>query len=730
MSSSALEPAKDVPDIVQDEDTSTGTASSESEAQVSRKPWRGVSLGGWLLLEPGTAHTLFDAYRNENGKKFDCEWELLEVLRRKRELAALEKHRESFITRGDFERIKEMGLNAVRVPFGYWIVLGRTARDPYYGPGLQYLDRAVHWAEEIGLQVVLDLHGAPGGESGSAPCGRKQPKGQWHWEQWRFNESLRALRIIARRYCSCPAVTGVAVCNEPSASVPADALCGFYRKATDAIRRAGMTADRVTVVLPVFQRSLPSFVETWEQAGQRHTGICFEVHWYHCFENEWHGRTFAQHLRTVQEHTQELRRFPVVVGEWSLALGRGAYHGRISKEDMRGIFAHAQMAAYREASHGWFFWNWSDNSGIDWDWQQAYREGYMPTESQVLELPDLPRCEDDLGSDDPLEAMFDAAPSDPRVRLGDTVYLRAFNGRYLDVEGDLVQARYSDRGRWQQFVICPFDGVAPMIDSDDCLCDGDVVSLLAHNDNYLGVVGKKVSAKWKVVDEPCAFVVRTHGEGEVRHRSRIFLQSRKNSRVLAPNESDPQAKEKLIARWKDFGCWQRLVIEKPLSTAVTPHRPRRRSSFPGLPMSPALLRTPKRSSRIGLTPSRRKSTTSRRVSVGPEIQQYISNTSASRKSITSISETPEPARLIPDSPMTAPMLRSPDQHKVCPSSEMACAATTPSRRRCSTLDLDELSAVATPSRKRRLSAKTADPSDVAWHRNLDRVLEESRELVF
>jgi glucan 1,3-beta-glucosidase len=675
-----------------------------------------VSLGGWLLLEPGTAHKLFDAYGSEQEKKLECEWDLLKVLRQKGKLHALDEHRESFVTKDDFERMKKMGLNAVRIPFGYWIVLGRTARDPYHGPGLQYLDRAVRWAEETGLQVLLDLHGAPGGESGSAPCGRKQ-KAEWHWEHWRFNESLRALRIIARRYCSCPAVTGVAVCNEPSASVPSEVLCGFYRKALEAIRRAGMTADRVTVVLPVFQRSLPRFVEAWEQeANQRHTGICFEVHWYHCFENEWHGRTFAQHLRTVQERTQELRRYPVVVGEWSLALGRGAYHGRISKEDMRGIFAHAQLAAYREASHGWFFWNWSDHSGIDWDWQQAFEEGYMPTESQVVELPDLPHCEDDCSSDDPLEAMFDAAPSDPRVRLGDTIYLRAFNGRYLDVEGNLVQARYSDRGLWQQFVICPFDEASPTMDSSDCLCDGDVVCLLAHNDHYLGVVGKKVSAKWKVVDEPCAFVVRTPGEGEVRHRSRIFLQSRKNSRVLAPNESDPQAKEKLIARWKDFGSWQRLVIEKPLSTAVTPHRPRRRSSFPGLHMSPATARTPRRSSRMGLTtPSRRKSAASRRVSVTSEQPR--------RNSISRI-ESSAPAKVaVPDSPMLASPSPEP-----CSSFGMECAATTPGRRRCSSLDLDELSAVATPSRKRRLSTKTSDFPDAAWPRNLDRVLEESREV--
>ena len=38
----------------------------------------------------------------------------------------------------------------------------------------------------------------------------------WRWEKWRFEESLEALRVVARRYRAHPAVSGIAVCNEPS----------------------------------------------------------------------------------------------------------------------------------------------------------------------------------------------------------------------------------------------------------------------------------------------------------------------------------------------------------------------------------------------------------------------------------------------------------------------------------------------------------------------------------
>lgn len=53
----------------------------------------------------------------------------------------------------DFVAIKDMGLNAVRVPFGYWIVLGPGPGEPYEGPAMEYLDLAVQWAEECDLEV-------------------------------------------------------------------------------------------------------------------------------------------------------------------------------------------------------------------------------------------------------------------------------------------------------------------------------------------------------------------------------------------------------------------------------------------------------------------------------------------------------------------------------------------------------------------------------------------------
>eukprot|EP00435_Cladocopium_sp_Y103_P015327 s274_g3.t1 len=272
----------------------------------------------------------------------------------------------------------------VFVPFGYWIVLGPSHGDPYEGPAMEYLDRAVQWAEECDLEVLLDLHGCPGGESPDAPCGRVF-RG-WDWTCWRRTETLQALEVVARRYCDRSHVKGLAVCNEPSRFIPADVLAGFYDQAVSVIRASGMSADRVTVVLPVFQRSVPEFVKTWERvSGGRHENFCFDVHYYHCFEDEWNRMTLAEHLRAVEDHAEELRRFPMVVGEWSLALG-GRGKAALPASQAMALFARQQIKAYAEASHGWFFWNWRDGAGVAWDYRMCFQQQLLAGSSSAHPL--------------------------------------------------------------------------------------------------------------------------------------------------------------------------------------------------------------------------------------------------------------------------------------------------------------------------------------------------------
>jgi glucan 1,3-beta-glucosidase len=353
-----------------------------------RPAWRGVNIGGWLLLEPGPSGDIFEKYGPAS-----CEWDLMSNMRMQLgdEGAdqAIHQHRENYFTEEDFRCIRNLGLNAVRIPFGYWIVTTPAEGEPYVGSGLEHLDRALAWCKSYGLQAVLDLHGAPGGESGEKPCGRESK--DWHWQQWRFDESVNALRIVATRYKGHPAVSGISVCNEPSETIPAAALCKFYDNAVRVIREAGMPPDQVAIILPVYRTErLDEIWQLWTREFDgfvRHANTAFDLHLYHCFGTWWQRQSLGQQLRMTHRHRKILRRVPAVVGEWSLAL---SHHARGDVEEFEEdqalmAFASAQLEAYNQASHGWFFWTWKDinKQQPGWDMRKCIAQRWLP-KAQLL----------------------------------------------------------------------------------------------------------------------------------------------------------------------------------------------------------------------------------------------------------------------------------------------------------------------------------------------------------
>jgi len=62
-------------------------------------------------------------------------------------------------------RLLSFSLNHVRLPIGYW-AWDVGAGEPYIQGQLHYLRRAVRWAKNNGLKLIIDLHGVPGSQNG------------------------------------------------------------------------------------------------------------------------------------------------------------------------------------------------------------------------------------------------------------------------------------------------------------------------------------------------------------------------------------------------------------------------------------------------------------------------------------------------------------------------------------------------------------------------------------
>jgi glucan 1,3-beta-glucosidase len=176
----------------------------QSTTATSPVRLRGVNLGGWLVLEKWMTPSLFEGLEATDETTWCAELG--------REAAArLRAHWNHFITREDFAWLASVGVNAVRLPIGHW-VLGPpypyhskygAARHPFVDGGIDVVDRALEWASEFGLRVLLDLHAAPGCQNGFDNGGIKDVC-EWHTREEYLAHSVDLLGRLAARYRAAP----------------------------------------------------------------------------------------------------------------------------------------------------------------------------------------------------------------------------------------------------------------------------------------------------------------------------------------------------------------------------------------------------------------------------------------------------------------------------------------------------------------------------------------------
>ncbi len=120
---------------------------------------KGTNLGNWLVPEG----YMFKMGKVSSPRKID---ELLHEMIGPDSLTAFwHKYLDNYITHEDIKYLKRTGSNHVRLPFHYKMF----TNDLYMGTrnaGFEYFDRVIEWCRQENLYVLLDMHCAPGGQTG------------------------------------------------------------------------------------------------------------------------------------------------------------------------------------------------------------------------------------------------------------------------------------------------------------------------------------------------------------------------------------------------------------------------------------------------------------------------------------------------------------------------------------------------------------------------------------
>ncbi|MEJ2049367.1 MAG: cellulase family glycosylhydrolase [Calditrichota bacterium] len=150
------------------------------------------------------------------------------------------EYHHNYITREDILFLKKIGINTVRVPLNYRLFTPEDHPEIWIDTGFKLLDKLVNWCRDADIKIILDMHCAPGGQTGD------NIDDSWGWP-WLFesdesqNRTVEVWQKIAQRYSKESIILGYDLLNE---AVPHwDEVQKYngeveplYRKITQAIR--------------------------------------------------------------------------------------------------------------------------------------------------------------------------------------------------------------------------------------------------------------------------------------------------------------------------------------------------------------------------------------------------------------------------------------------------------------------------------------------------------------
>lgn len=200
---------------------------------------RGMGLGGWMLQEGYMLQTAGIA-----GTQWQIRNRIEQLIGEADTDLFYEKWLENHVRKIDIDSLKAWGFNSVRLPMHYKLYTPPIEDEPVIGEitwrekGFELTDSLLSWCKQNELYLILDLHGAPGGQGANADISDYDPSKPSLWESQRNKDKAVALwKRLAERYADEPWIGGYDLLNEVNWNLPGGtALRNLYGDMTDAIR--------------------------------------------------------------------------------------------------------------------------------------------------------------------------------------------------------------------------------------------------------------------------------------------------------------------------------------------------------------------------------------------------------------------------------------------------------------------------------------------------------------
>ncbi|KAM0552678.1 hypothetical protein ACHAPJ_007775 [Fusarium lateritium] len=367
---------------------------------------RGVNFGGWLICEKWLQEKAWkdNLQCGESKSEFDCMRDHYSGNQRETGNKKFAEHWGDWINPDTVQSVHDVGLNTIRIPIGYWSYKDIVdANSEPFADGdrmLPYLDAVVKKAADLGIYVIIDLHGAPGGQQEDVFTGQdNHPAG--FFNDYNFGRAEKWLSWMTERIHNNDAyktVGMIEVLNEPVSKHDANnrypapgqdpgLVKKYYPDALKAVRdteaRLQVRDDRKLHVQFMSQK--------WDSGDPRTDPVvandpltAFDDHNYVSFGFEDKDRGDKDKLmsRTCNDCRVVNGEKFLITGEWSMT-SNVDWHDR----DFFSEFFTAQQQLYEKPGmNGWVFWTWkTELDDPRWTYSYATYLDYVPKDAAGLE---------------------------------------------------------------------------------------------------------------------------------------------------------------------------------------------------------------------------------------------------------------------------------------------------------------------------------------------------------
>lgn len=255
---------------------------------------KGVNLGSYLIPEKWMVPDVYE------GTGADDLFTLCKNLGPEKALERMKQHMATFISRDDFKWLADHGFNSVRLPIGYWDIEEDTKYHVYVGGGQPFIEKTLDWAEEFGISVLIDLHGAVGSQNGQDHSGRKGPI------DFDPQATLIVIKKIVQMYGWRKNLIGIELLNEPNVdAIGVERLKQYYLNAYQIIN-----STRPDIMIMFHDGFWP--LSYWTDF-LRLQNVVVDTHRYQLF-------TQKEQDMTLQQHYEE------TTNEWFPEISSSRYH--------------------------------------------------------------------------------------------------------------------------------------------------------------------------------------------------------------------------------------------------------------------------------------------------------------------------------------------------------------------------------------------------------------------